>query len=80
MLVGYRILFSDRNNCIFLFPIVQLQRVVAIVENLPGASLSPVHDTSLSLATGSAGVINRVNPAFNSLKQKIRVCLVLINV
>eukprot|EP00253_Pinus_taeda_P010534 PITA_10534 len=51
----------------FPFPIVQLQRVAEIVENLPGASLSPVHDTSLSLATGSAGVINLVNPAFNSL-------------
>eukprot|EP00253_Pinus_taeda_P003354 PITA_03354 len=30
-------------------------------------SVSPVHDTSLNLATGSAGVINLVNPAFNSL-------------
>lgn len=49
------------------FPIVQVKRVAAMVEKMSGASLSPVHDASLSLATGSPGAINLANPTFNFL-------------
>eukprot|EP00253_Pinus_taeda_P025732 PITA_25732 len=46
---------------------IEVQRVAAMVEKMSGASLSPVHDASLSLATGSPGAINLANPTFNFL-------------
>ena len=72
---------TDKNNCVFLFSIVQVQRVATIVEKMCGkpftqmASLSPIHDVSMSLITCSTGVINldslhsTVNPNLNLLDQ-----------